>query len=223
VVGLIAGWLAGQIVRGTGFGLLADIAIGIVGALIGAWLLPQLGIHLGSGMVAAIISATIGALLLLLILRVAYRGGRWWLGHSRWCRDHDLQAGCPGGGWRHSSGSCSGVRVRDANGTASSRLILDCRTGDALRRRSSFLLLCVAGRWDPNLLKGDTIEPASFGNLQTWKLSPVPSGAPCLCWQVLALPLWFFRHQSGVECALTFFRDVPWASLSVALMSASTK
>jgi len=77
VVGLIAGWLAGQIVRGTGFGLLADIAIGIVGALIGAWLLPQLGIHLGSGMVAAIISATIGALLLLLILRLAYRGGRW--------------------------------------------------------------------------------------------------------------------------------------------------
>ena len=77
MVGLIAGWLAGQIVRGTGFGLLADIAIGIVGALIGAWLLPQLGIHLGSGMVAAIISATIGALLLLLILRLAYRGGRW--------------------------------------------------------------------------------------------------------------------------------------------------
>ena len=77
VVGLIAGWLAGQIVRGTGFGLLADIAIGIVGALIGAWLLPQLGIHLGSGIVAAIISATIGALLLLLILRLAYRGGRW--------------------------------------------------------------------------------------------------------------------------------------------------
>ena len=77
MVGLIAGWLAGQIVRGTGFGLFADIAIGIVGALIGAWLLPQLGIHLGSGMVAAIISATIGALLLLLILRLAYRGGRW--------------------------------------------------------------------------------------------------------------------------------------------------
>ena len=47
LVGLIAGWLAGQIVRGTGYGLIADIAIGIVGALIGAWLLPQLGIHLG--------------------------------------------------------------------------------------------------------------------------------------------------------------------------------
>lgn len=77
LVGLIAGWLAGQIVRGTGYGLIADIAIGIVGALIGAWLLPRLGIHLGSGIVAAIISATVGALLLLLILRLAYGRGRW--------------------------------------------------------------------------------------------------------------------------------------------------
>jgi len=50
-VGLVAGWLAGQIVRGTGFGLVADIAIGIVGALIGSWLLPHLGIHLGSGII----------------------------------------------------------------------------------------------------------------------------------------------------------------------------
>ena len=47
LVGLIAGWLAGQIMQGTGYGLIADIALGIVGALIGAWLLPQLGIHLG--------------------------------------------------------------------------------------------------------------------------------------------------------------------------------
>ena len=46
LVGLIAGWLAGQIVQGTGFGLIADIAIGVVGALIGNWLLPHLGIHL---------------------------------------------------------------------------------------------------------------------------------------------------------------------------------
>jgi uncharacterized membrane protein YeaQ/YmgE (transglycosylase-associated protein family) len=77
LVGLVAGWLAGQILQGTGYGLIADIAIGVVGALIGSWLLPQLGIHLGSGIVAAIISATIGALLLLLILRLVYRGGRW--------------------------------------------------------------------------------------------------------------------------------------------------
>jgi len=45
-VGLIAGWLAGQIVRGTGFGIIGDLLVGIVGAFIGCWLLPQLGIHL---------------------------------------------------------------------------------------------------------------------------------------------------------------------------------
>jgi len=76
VVGLIAGWLAGQIVQGTGFGLVADICIGIVGALIGNWLLPHLGIYLGRGIVAAIISATIGAVLLLLILWFVNRRGR---------------------------------------------------------------------------------------------------------------------------------------------------
>ena len=77
LVGLIACWLAGQIVQGTGFGLIADIAIGVVGALIGSWLLPHLGIHLGTGIVPAIIGATIGAIVLLLILRLAYRRGRW--------------------------------------------------------------------------------------------------------------------------------------------------
>jgi uncharacterized membrane protein YeaQ/YmgE (transglycosylase-associated protein family) len=77
VVGLIAGWLAGQIVQGTGFGMVGDLLIGIVGALIGSWLLPQLGIHLGSGIIAAIINATIGALILLLILRLVRGGGGW--------------------------------------------------------------------------------------------------------------------------------------------------
>ena len=76
-VGLVAGWLAGQIVQGTGFGLVADIAIGMVGALIGSWLLPALGIHLGARIVPAIIGATLGAVLLLLILRLVYRRGRW--------------------------------------------------------------------------------------------------------------------------------------------------
>ena len=82
-VGLIAGWLAGQIVQGTGFGIIGDLIIGVVGAFIGSWLLPQLGIHLGAGIVAAIINATIGALILLLIIRL--RGGwrRW--GESRRC------------------------------------------------------------------------------------------------------------------------------------------
>jgi uncharacterized membrane protein YeaQ/YmgE (transglycosylase-associated protein family) len=77
LVGLIAGWLAGQIVRGTGFGMVADICIGIVGALIGSWLLPRLGIHLGSGLVPEIIAATIGAIILLLVLGLVNRRGRW--------------------------------------------------------------------------------------------------------------------------------------------------
>ena len=49
VVGIVAGWLAGKVVRGSGFGLVGDAAIGIVGALIGDWLLHRLGIHFGSG------------------------------------------------------------------------------------------------------------------------------------------------------------------------------
>jgi len=77
VVGLIAGWLAGHIVKGTGYGLVADLCIGIIGALIGNWLLPRLGLHLGVGWISAIITATIGAVILLVILRLIYRGGRW--------------------------------------------------------------------------------------------------------------------------------------------------
>jgi uncharacterized membrane protein YeaQ/YmgE (transglycosylase-associated protein family) len=84
-VGLVAGWLAGQIVRGAGFGLIGDLIIGIIGAFIGDWLLPQVGIHLGTGIVSAIINAAIGAVLLLLVIRLL-RGGfgggwgrrRWW-------------------------------------------------------------------------------------------------------------------------------------------------
>jgi len=80
LVGLIAGWLAGRIVDGGGFGLIGDIAIGIVGAFIGSWLMPQLGIHLASGIVSAIIVATIGAVVLLAIVRLAtgaYPRRRW--------------------------------------------------------------------------------------------------------------------------------------------------
>ena len=77
LVGLAAGWLAGQIVQGTGFGPIGDLVIGIIGAFIGEWLLPQLGLQLGSGIVSAIVDATIGALLLLLIVRLV-RGGNGW-------------------------------------------------------------------------------------------------------------------------------------------------
>jgi uncharacterized membrane protein YeaQ/YmgE (transglycosylase-associated protein family) len=77
VVGIVAGWLAGQIWQGTGFGLVGDLVVGIVGAFIGNWLLPQLGLHLGVGLVAAIINAVIGALVLLFLLSLVRGRGRW--------------------------------------------------------------------------------------------------------------------------------------------------
>jgi uncharacterized membrane protein YeaQ/YmgE (transglycosylase-associated protein family) len=73
LVGLVAGWLAGQLVRGGGLGLVGDIIVGIVGAFIGGWLLPKLGISIGVGLVSAIISATIGAIVLLVVLRLIRR------------------------------------------------------------------------------------------------------------------------------------------------------
>lgn len=79
LVGAIAGWIAGQIVRGYGFGLVGNIAIGIVGALIGSWLFPQIGVFLGTGIVGSIVNATLGAILLLLVLGlVRRRGGGLW-------------------------------------------------------------------------------------------------------------------------------------------------
>ncbi len=87
IVGVIAGWLAGQIVSGTGYGLINDLVIGVIGAFIGGWLLPRLGIYLGAGIIAAIINATIGAVLLLIVLRFVRGGGRWRGGsRSRWRR-----------------------------------------------------------------------------------------------------------------------------------------
>ena len=80
-VGIVAGWLAGQIVRGGGFGILGDLLIGIVGAFIGSWFLPRLGVHLGHGVITAIMNATIGAILLLLVLRLLGGGGGW---GNRW-------------------------------------------------------------------------------------------------------------------------------------------
>jgi uncharacterized membrane protein YeaQ/YmgE (transglycosylase-associated protein family) len=73
VVGAIAGWLAGMVVKGGGFGLIGDIVVGIVGAIIAGWLLPQLGIVIGSGFVAAIIDAFIGAVILLVIIKLIKR------------------------------------------------------------------------------------------------------------------------------------------------------
>jgi uncharacterized membrane protein YeaQ/YmgE (transglycosylase-associated protein family) len=84
LVGVVAGWLAGQVMQGTGFGLVGDLIVGLLGAFIGDWLLPQLNIHLGVGIVALIINAVIGAIVLLLILRLIGGGG--WGYRRRWGR-----------------------------------------------------------------------------------------------------------------------------------------
>lgn len=73
IVGAIAGWLAGLVVKGGGFGLLGNIVIGIVGAVVAGWLLPQLGINLGTGVVRAIINAAIGGIIVLVILSLIRR------------------------------------------------------------------------------------------------------------------------------------------------------
>ncbi len=73
IVGAIAGWLAGMVVKGGGFGLIGDIIVGIVGALIAGWLLPMMGIVIGGGIIGAIINAFIGAVILLIILRLVKR------------------------------------------------------------------------------------------------------------------------------------------------------
>ena len=73
LVGAIAGWLAGLIVRGAGFGLIGNIVIGIIGALLASWLLPQLGVSLGGTWVRDIVNATIGAVIVLVILSLVRR------------------------------------------------------------------------------------------------------------------------------------------------------
>ena len=73
IVGAIAGWLAGMVVKGGGFGLIGDIVVGIIGAVIAGWLLPRLGIVIGSGFVAAVIDAFIGAVILLVIVKLIKR------------------------------------------------------------------------------------------------------------------------------------------------------
>jgi uncharacterized membrane protein YeaQ/YmgE (transglycosylase-associated protein family) len=83
VVGLVAGWLAGRVMEGGGFGLIGNLVVGLVGALIGDWLLPRLGIHLGAGIIALIINAFIGAVVLLFLLRLV--GGGWGY-RRRWIR-----------------------------------------------------------------------------------------------------------------------------------------
>jgi uncharacterized membrane protein YeaQ/YmgE (transglycosylase-associated protein family) len=68
LVGAIAGWLAGLIVRGFGFGLIGNIVVGIIGALVAGYLFPRLGIGLPAGMIREILSAVVGAVIVLVII-----------------------------------------------------------------------------------------------------------------------------------------------------------
>lgn len=74
IIGAIAGWLAGVLVKGGGFGLIVDIIVGIVGAFIGGWLAGVLHISLGGGWIGSIITAVIGAVVLLFLIRLVRRG-----------------------------------------------------------------------------------------------------------------------------------------------------
>lgn len=73
LIGAIAGWLAGVMVRGGGFGLGGNIVVGIVGAVVGGWLFSFFNISTGGGIIGAILGATIGAVVLLLVLRLVRR------------------------------------------------------------------------------------------------------------------------------------------------------
>ena len=73
IIGAIAGWLAGLIVSGFGFGLIGNIIVGIIGAFIAGWLFPRIGFSIGGGILASIIHATIGAIILLVLVKVLKR------------------------------------------------------------------------------------------------------------------------------------------------------
>jgi uncharacterized membrane protein YeaQ/YmgE (transglycosylase-associated protein family) len=73
IIGAIAGWLAGVVVKGGGFGLVGDIVVGIIGAVVAGYLFPTLGISLGGGIIGAIIAAAIGAVIILVIVKLIKR------------------------------------------------------------------------------------------------------------------------------------------------------
>ena len=73
LVGLIAGWLAGVLVKGGGFGVVGDIVVGILGALVGGFLFGVLGFSGGSGLLGSIVVATVGAVVLIFVLRLIKR------------------------------------------------------------------------------------------------------------------------------------------------------
>ncbi len=75
LIGVCAGWLAGQIVKGGGYGLVGDLVVGVVGAFLGGFLLRIIGFH-AYGLLGSLFTATIGAIVLIVLLRIFSRAGR---------------------------------------------------------------------------------------------------------------------------------------------------
>ena len=73
LIGLIAGWLAGLVMKGGGYGVLGDIIVGILGALLGGWLFGVLGLFPGGGLLGSLVVAFIGACILIFLLRLIKR------------------------------------------------------------------------------------------------------------------------------------------------------
>lgn len=73
IIGVVAGWAAGKLVEGGGFGLVIDIIVGIVGAFIGGWLAEAVGLSIGGGLISSIIVAIVGAVILLFLIRLIKR------------------------------------------------------------------------------------------------------------------------------------------------------
>jgi uncharacterized membrane protein YeaQ/YmgE (transglycosylase-associated protein family) len=72
LVGLVAGWLTGKVMRGSGFGVIGDIIIGLLGAVVGSWLFGQLGVF-PTGLLGSIVVAFVGAVLLVFVVRLLRR------------------------------------------------------------------------------------------------------------------------------------------------------
>jgi len=70
LIGLVAGWVAGKLMKGKGFGFLGNIVVGVIGALVGGFLFRELGIYPSGGLVASLVVATVGAVILLFLLRL---------------------------------------------------------------------------------------------------------------------------------------------------------
>lgn len=73
IIGAVAGWLAGQIIAGGGFGLIGNIILGIIGAFVAGWLLPRIGLYIGGGIIGDIINALIGAIGVLFVIGLLKR------------------------------------------------------------------------------------------------------------------------------------------------------